>query len=290
MQFDLGVDSLEWLNLTLEIADVSGVAITEEAVARIETIRDLLREALEATEGAGIDPLVQPEAVLSEQQRRWIAPLGPLMNLTARAIYAFGRSLMRLLFRVRVEGSEHLPNDRPWVITPNHISYLDAFVLANALRWPELRKTYWAAWTGIVSSNRMMRFLSRLGRILPVEPTRAARTSLALGAITLQRGHNLVWFPEGGISRRADDVPQEFKPGIGLLLERYRTTVVPVRICGTREALPPGRRFPRLTRVRVVLGKAISIDELERTGHGETPGLRITNALRDQVTSLPCEP
>jgi long-chain acyl-CoA synthetase len=290
LQFDLGVDSLEWLNLTLEIAEASGASIAEEAIARIDTIRDLLREVLEANEGAGIDPLAQPDAILSEQQRRWIAPLGPMMNLTARGIYAFGRGLMRLLFRVRVEGREHLPNDRPWVMTPNHISYLDGFVLANALRWPELHKTYWAAWTGIVSANRVMRFLSRLGRILPVEPTRAARTGLALGAIMLERGNNLVWFPEGGLSRRGEGELQEFKPGIGLLLERYRATVVPVRICGTREALPPGKRFLRFTRVRLIIGEPISTDQLERCGRGETPHLRITTALRDRVALLTCEP
>ncbi|PYK70133.1 MAG: hypothetical protein DME42_13175, partial [Verrucomicrobia bacterium] len=56
-QFDLGVDSLEWLNLTLEIAESSGVELSEEATARIETVRDLLREVTEGGEGEAVDPL-----------------------------------------------------------------------------------------------------------------------------------------------------------------------------------------------------------------------------------------
>ena len=82
-------------------------------------------------------------------------------------------------------------------MTPNHASYLDPFAIAAVLNWKQLRETYWAGWTGIVTANAFMRFLSRLGKILPVEPTRAARTGLALGAIVLKSGKNLVWFPEG---------------------------------------------------------------------------------------------
>ncbi len=286
LQFDLGVDSLEWLNLTLEIAEASGVEITEEAIGRIDNVRDLLREVLEAGEGAGVDPLAKPYAILDETQKRWLRPLGPLMNLTALSIYFFGRMLMRLLFRVRVVGRENLPNDRPWVMTPNHISYLDAFVVANALRWPQLQNTYWAGWTGIVASNRFMRFLSRLGRILPVEPTRAARTGLALGAIVLKSGKNLVWFPEGELSRSSTGELQEFKPGIGMLLEAFPTTVVPVSIQGTRDALPPDAKLPRLRPVCVVLGKATTRDELLREGHGEKPHQRIANALQQRVAQL----
>jgi long-chain acyl-CoA synthetase len=289
LQFDLGIDSLEWLNLTLEIAETSGVEITDEAIAHIDTVRDLLREVLDAGEGGGIDPLARPDAILSDQQKRWLAPLGPVMNVTARAIYAFGRGLMRLLFRVRVEGRENLPNDQPWVMTPNHMSYLDGPVLANALRWPQLRNTYWAGWTGIATANAIMRFLSRLGRILPVEQTRAARSSLALGAITLRNGHNLVWFPEGGLSRVGEGELQEFKTGIGLLLERYPTTVVPVRICGTHNALPPDTRRLRFARVRIIIGRPQSMDELIRRGRGSEPHERIASALHDCVAELNCD-
>src|SRR5439155_11831884 len=50
-RFDLGLESIEWLNVTLEIAESSGVDLTEQAIARIETVRDLLREVTEGGEG-----------------------------------------------------------------------------------------------------------------------------------------------------------------------------------------------------------------------------------------------
>src|SRR5205823_5707341 len=97
-QFDLGIDSLEWLNVTLEIAESSGVELTEEAIARIETVRDLLREVTEAGEGESIDPLAQPEQALDEKQRHWLEPLGPVAVATRRFLYPVHRLLMRLIF------------------------------------------------------------------------------------------------------------------------------------------------------------------------------------------------
>src|SRR5207253_1197646 len=199
-QFDLGIDSLEWLNLTLEIAESSGVELTDEAIARIETVRDLLHEVTESSEGESVDPLEKPDEVLDEKQKQWLEPLGLVAATTARFLYAVNRVLMRVIFRLRVEGLEHLPEDEQWVMTPNHASYLDPFAIAALLDWNQLRKTYWAGWTGIVLANPVMRFLSRLGKILPVEPMRAARSSLAFGAAILKYKKNLVWFPEGVLS------------------------------------------------------------------------------------------
>src|SRR5689334_17111014 len=55
---------------------------------------------------------------------------------------------------------------------------------------------------------------------------------LAFGAAVLHDKHNLVWFPEGGLSRTGHLMP--LRPGIGMLLEHYRVTVVPVTFEGTR--------------------------------------------------------
>src|SRR5205807_8286847 len=43
-QVDLGIDSLEWLNLALEIGDSTGVELKDETLSRIESVRGLLRE------------------------------------------------------------------------------------------------------------------------------------------------------------------------------------------------------------------------------------------------------
>src|SRR4029453_11310923 len=79
-QLDLGIDSLEWLNLTTEIRSQTGIELSEEAISRIETVRALLREVAEHPQGKQVgpaaDPLEQPEKILGEEQEWWLAPLG----------------------------------------------------------------------------------------------------------------------------------------------------------------------------------------------------------------------
>jgi len=239
-QLDLGVDSMEWVNLTMEIGENTGVELDEEAIDRIETVRDLLREVAESGETASrISPVERPDEVLDDEQKRWLRPLGPAASVAARVAFLLNRALMRGLLRLRVEGLENLPEKGPFVITPNHVSYLDSFVVGAALDYRRLRGTYWAGWSGAAFGNLVTRTVSRLAQAVPIDPARASYSSLAFGAAVLQREKNLVWFPEG--QRSSNGELQKFKRGIGMLLDHYRVPVVPVFIRGTREVMPQGR-------------------------------------------------
>src|SRR5262249_7633809 len=153
------------------------------------TIRDLLRVVGEQGETAGgsprVSPLEEPEKVLTDQQKRWLRPLGSVGALFARALYNLDRVLMRSLFRVRAEGLENVPPEGPYVLTPNHASYLDSLALAAALGPDRLRHTYWAAWTGVAFRNPLARLMSRLAQVVPIDPARSAVSSVAFGAAVL---------------------------------------------------------------------------------------------------------
>src|SRR5688572_23027892 len=70
LEADLGLDSLEWLHLALEMEQRA--ELTDDTVARVKTVRDLLREVAGASAGrkpnAGISFLDEPEAYLSSYQ------------------------------------------------------------------------------------------------------------------------------------------------------------------------------------------------------------------------------
>ena len=125
-QLDLGIDSLEWLNLTLEIRRRAGVELSEQAIGRIATVRDLLREVSEAGAGVRAASLLEdPEQVLSAEQKRWLKPHGAMTSAVAAGLYALNWVLVRAWFRLRVKGLAHLPEKQPFVLIPNHLSYLD---------------------------------------------------------------------------------------------------------------------------------------------------------------------
>ena len=129
-----------------------------------------------------------------------------------------------------------------------------------------------------------MRLVSRLGRVVPMDPARAGSSSLAFGSAVLQRGKNLVWFPEGQRSR--DGKLQPFKRGIGIILDHHRVPVVPVHIGGSEKAMPFGSFLLRPAKVTVAFGEPVSTDELDRLGEGEDARDRIVSALRDRVAQL----
>lgn len=288
---DLDVDSLEWLNLSLDIRREAGVELGEEAAGRIETVRDLFEETVEAAaEGDGTVTEEElwrddPEAVLDAKQRRLLELHGPIASAVAGAGFALNRLALRLAFRLDVEGADRIPDEGPIVLVANHGSYLDAPAIAAALPKERVRAMFWGGWTETMFANPFVRALSRLAHVVPIDPDRGVMSSLAFGAAVLGRGHSLAWFPEGQRSREGRLQP--FRAGIGLLLERHPVTVVPAAILGAHEALPPGRRVPRRRTIRVRFGEALDAGDLGRDAGGDSEPRheRIASALRDAVAS-----
>src|SRR5215207_276536 len=282
-QLDLDIDSLGWVDLTLEIGEKTGVELDEAAIERIDTVSDLLREVTsEAGEPTHHGSLFEsPEEVLDERQKRWLKTLDPARSAAARGMFFLNRMMMRGPFRLRVEGLQNLPDEGPFIIAPNHISYLDAFAVAATLDHGVLRRTYWAGWTGAAFGNPLTRLVSRLAQVVPVNPGHAGLSSLAFGAAVLRRKQNLVWFAEGERSRTG--TLQPFKPGIGMLLNNYPVPVVPVFIRGTYEAMPRGRFLRKLEKVTVTFGEPV--DPLVFDGESRSQA-QIVEFLHERVAEL----
>jgi long-chain acyl-CoA synthetase len=276
---DLGLDSFEWMSLAMELEEKFGARLSEDAIARVNTLRDLLEEAKQAAETA-------PEELgrLSPEQERWLEPRSALERALARTVLVVNRWLLRALFRIRAEGLEHLPKDGPYALTPNHESYLDPLALCAVLTWAQVRRLYWAGWAGLLFRGPFTRLFSRIFQVLPVDPERGLTSTLTLGRAVLERGEPLVWFPEGG--RSTDGRLQAFLPGVGLLLERTGVPAVPVWIEGTFEAWPPGQRMARPHPVSIRIGPPLTLADLDPEGDEGERHRRIAERLRAKVLEL----
>jgi long-chain acyl-CoA synthetase len=288
LRFDLGIDSLEWLNISLEVQQQTGVELTEETIGNIDTIRDLLEKVSSQPQSAkSLDPerpIRDPESVLDGDQKRWLEPLGPISAKLNLVVYHINRILMRSCFGLQVIGRENLPEGKPCLITPNHLSALDPLVVAAALPYSLMRRTFFAGWTGIAFRNVFFRFFSRLARAVPVDSRYAVSSTLAFASAVLGRGSNLIWFPEGRRSRDGD--LQEFKPGITLLLAHHDVPVVPIYISGTFDALPIGKKLPRFRKVTVAIGRPVTGEMLQQSETGDTSHQRILHGLRGKIAGL----
>jgi long-chain acyl-CoA synthetase len=283
-ELELNIDSLEWMNLTLEMVETSGVEIDQDALARVSTVRDLLKEVQSAAQqgGTSANPIKHPERFLDEKNQEFVEPLSKKQEERAIKLLHLTRSLMKS-FHVKAIGYDKVPDEQV-VFIPNHASYIDAFALTAALPDKRLRDTQWAGWVGIAFGNPIFSYLSRLAQVIPIDAQNSMLTSLALGAAVLKQGKNLVWFPES--ERTLDGNLLPFKQGIGILLKDQSLPIVPVYLDGTRKALPPGAYFPTPTQIKVWFGEPVQAEQLVKEGKGETPQERIANALHDRVAEL----
>jgi 1-acyl-sn-glycerol-3-phosphate acyltransferase len=194
----------------------------------------------------------------------------------SRPLYALARLVlvpfMRVFFRLRITGAEHVPAEGAAIIAPNHKSLYDSFFLAPATR-------------------RHLRFMGKselfegpFGRLLvglgafPVRRGTADPEALETARTILRQGGLLSLFPEG---TRVRDPATLGSPrrGAGRLAIEARAPLVPSAITGT-ERLFIGP-FPRPVRVRVSFAPAIQPDELVSTP--EAAGELISERVWPQV-------
>ena len=214
---------------------------------------------------------------------RWLAPTGALLTVLALALYALNRLVMRGLFRLRVTGATKLPETGAFVITPNHVSDLDGLAIAAALPWSQFRRLYWAGDAVRMFSNPVNRLFCRAMHVFPVDADHPAAV-LESARRVLKAGGVQVWFPEAW--RSPDGRLQRFLPGIGQLLLRSGAPAVPAYIEGTFQALPRGRRIPKVRPVTVTFGPPEPVELLRAAGAGRTDEERISAALRERVVAL----
>jgi len=137
----------------------------------------------------------------------------------------FARLLTGCMYRVRVEGLENVPAGGALVVA-NHVSWADGVLLGLAcprhprmIAYSEYFQNRWLGWFG------------RLGRIIPIGPSRKSMVeSIRASRVALQQGELVCIFPEGGITRTGEI--GEFRPGFLSILKDTGAPVVPVHLGG----------------------------------------------------------
>jgi long-chain acyl-CoA synthetase len=279
---DLGIDSLEWISLALEIEQRIGLRLTEEEMAGASSVRALL---LRAAGGPGAAPAARGDADLAAEAAAAATPPGVLLWPVRAAGWALARGLGRAMFSLRATGAGHVPRQGPVVIVANHVSDLDPGLIAAALPFGAWRRLWWAGAAERLFMNAAARAFARTFQVFPIEERAPAR-AVAAARLVLARGEALAWFPESW--RSPDGQLQRFLPGIGLVLDGMpEVTVVPAYISGAFEAMPRDARLPRRHPVRVAFGAPVRVAAL---ASGDTdPRLRaehLAEALRGLVAAL----
>ena len=160
-----------------------------------------------------------------------------------------------------VVGAEHLAElDGPTIVCPTHASHLDVSALRLALGPHHRRRLAPAVAADYWRPSRLRWFFAAWLGAFPFVRS-ASPDSMAAAETLLAHGWNVLLFPEGTRSRSGEI--GALRPGVGLIAKRSGRPVLPVRIVGTHEILPPGARIPRRGRVEVRFGAPLRLSEAE---------------------------
>ena len=88
-------------------------------------------------------------------------------------------------------------------------------------------------------------------------------------------------FPEG--TRTRDGSMGKFKAGLGMILAASPIPVLPCRLRGTFESLPPNRRWPRPLPIQLTIGQPLSFPETPNNRQGWNT---IASQVESAVTAL----
>ncbi len=137
--------------------------------------------------------------------------------------------LIHTFYRVDKQGLENIPDEGPCIVVCNHVSYVDAVVIAACVRRP----------IRFVMDHRifgvpLLSFIFRTMRTIPIAPAKEdaamKERAFADAAEALRAGEVVGIFPEGRLTDTGELNP--FRPGVQQMIATTPVPVVPMALSG----------------------------------------------------------
>jgi long-chain acyl-CoA synthetase len=293
IELDIGLDSLAKIELVVALEKAFSVRLPENFMGDVQTVKELI-DKIRLQAAPGYSPGSSEEGGWREILAREPSEADPGMlamqepdssmipSLVAHSIL---KCLFRILFRLEARDAENLPQDKNFILAPNHTSYLDGFTVILSLPFSNFKNIYTLGLSDFFTGFIKSRF-AKIAHVIPIDSSAYLNKALQMSAYVIKKGRSLSVFPEGG--RSFDGSLLEFKKGVGILAVEMGVPVVPVYIEGTLEALPRGAAFPRPVKITVTFGRSLLAKDIDFSK--KPPDVDdyqyFANVLREKVREL----
>jgi len=164
--------------------------------------------------------------------------------------------LISLLYRIRTQGLDNIPEQGPAMLVCNHVSFMDSQIVLGCIRRPVRFVMYYKIF------NTPLKPLFRAMKAIPIagakENPELLQRAFEEVDKELAAGHLVCIFPEGGITRDGEIAP--FRSGVERILATRPVPVVPLALRGLwgsifsrKDSWLNRARLPRRFRARIEL-------------------------------------
>lgn len=235
LEIDLGLDSLDKVNLGVYLESNFGIKYTEADLVGFSNVVKLAENVRDKKTKLSVEAIdwgkILKEQLDLDLPKSWFTY--NIMKNTAKVFLKF-------YFRLKGEGIENIP-DGPFILAPNHQSFFDGLFVAVFLKNKLMKQTYFYAKEKHIK-NKLVKFVANKHNVIIMDLS-DLKTSLQKMAEVLKRGKNIIIFPEG--TRTLSGELGDFKKTFAILSRELNIPIVPVAINGAYDALPRGTNFPK---------------------------------------------
>jgi len=285
LEAHLNLGSLDRVELMSALEERYQVELSETAFAEARTVADV-QQLLRAPAARRTD-YAYPLWTLRE----------PVRWLRLTVYYALAWPATQILADPKILGRENLGNLRgPALIVSNHITRrADSGLIQAAL--PARYRNKLATAVGGETLRQMRRpprdwffakrwayqlgywMITALFTVFPLPQFSGFRESFRFAGQAMDRGYNVLVFPEGhGNDTETGDM-DKFQSGIGLLAENLNVPIIPMRLDGVWKMRRERRRFAKPGEVTIHIGAPVTFP-------ADTPPDEIAARLREIVSAL----
>jgi cytidylate kinase len=203
----------------------------------------------------------------------------PLDNWLYRFAFSFIPPVWRLMFRMKVTGTENIPATGAVLLASNHRSNLDPIFIGSVFP----REVHFMAKSELWKFKPLGKLIDVLGTF-PVNRGEADRTAVKRALDTLAVGAVVGMFPEG--HRQKSGTLGELQAGVALFALRDGVVTIPMVMDGTERASRKGLLRP--TKVKAAFGPPLELpgSDVPRSQRAQVVTERLSAAFQELLDSL----
>src|ERR1043166_9050627 len=310
LELDLRLDSLARIECIASVEHALGIQVDPQEITTTLTVGDLVKlanrrirgESDSTTETSTLDRPLDIEITNRSSKSHWreiLTNSGPQLTeltpffkrnsfrtLTAYLLLRILYLLAKVVFGLEVKGDAVLKTLKPpYLLCPNHQSYIDPFLVGSILPWDVLKQIIHVGASEYFTGTKMSPLAAQFIKVVPIDLDVNLVHAMRAAAEVLRRGKILGVFPEG--RRSFDGELGIFKKGAAILATQLNVPIVPVALDGTYRIWPRNSLRLGMAKLRISIGEPMEVGHLTSdTMSDEAKYARVTEVLRERIGGM----